>query len=127
MGNTALAASAAVAATPGASGAGVVQMLLGLVLVLLLVGGGAWLLKRLALVPGAGTGLIRVLAAASVGQRERVVLVQVADTWLLLGVAPGRVNMLHSLAKSEDPVLSPSEAPALPFSAWLQRMREARK
>ena len=127
MGNTALAASAAVAATPGASGAGVVQMLLGLVLVLLLVGGGAWLLKRLALVPGTGTGHIRVLAAASVGQRERVVLVQVADTWLLLGVAPGRVNMLHSLAKSEDPVLSPSEAPALPFSAWLQRMREARK
>ena len=127
MGNTALAASAAAAAAPGASGAGVLQMLLGLVLVLLLVGVCAWLLKRLALVPGAGSELIRILGAASVGQRERVVLVQVADTWLVLGVAPGRVNILHSLAKSEGPTAPPAGAPIPPFAAWLQRVREGRK
>jgi flagellar protein FliO/FliZ len=36
-----------------------------------------------------------------VGQRERVVLIQVGSQQLLLGVAPGRVQTLHVL---EEPI-----------------------
>ena len=38
---------------------------------------------------------MRVVSALSVGMREKVVLVQVGEEQLLLGVAPGRVNVLH--------------------------------
>lgn len=102
-------------------------MLLSLLLVLALVGLCAWLLKRFALVPSAGSGLIRILAGASVGPRERIVLVQVSDQWLLLGVAPGQVRMLQSLPRSETADSPPAQTSAQPFAAWLQRMREARK
>lgn len=57
----------------------------------------SWLLRRM----GSGRSLagqpLRVLGSTMLGQRERVVIVEVADTWLVLGVAPGQVSKLHEL------------------------------
>ena len=39
----------------------------------------------------------KVHASLAVGPRERVVLVEMANEWLLLGVAPGRVSFLKSM------------------------------
>ncbi len=75
------------------------QMLGGLVLVLIIILGLAWVLKRFSLVPGTANGTMKLVAATGVGQRERVVIVEINGTWLVLGVAPGRVNMLHSMEK----------------------------
>ena len=44
-------------------------------------------------------GLLRIVGGAMVGPKERVVLVEVGDTWLLLGVAASSVNLLHTLPK----------------------------
>ncbi|TVQ44742.1 MAG: flagellar biosynthetic protein FliO [Gammaproteobacteria bacterium] len=44
----------------------------------------------------------RVVASLPVGQRERVVLLEVGDRQVMLGVAPGRVNTLHVL---DEPVV----------------------
>lgn len=81
-------------------GAGsLLQLVLGLGLVLALIGGAAWASRRFGRLPlGPGNGL-RVLGAVAVGARERVVLVEVGEAQLLLGVAPGRVQALHVLAK----------------------------
>jgi flagellar protein FliO/FliZ len=116
------------AAVPAAvSTGGYLQMVVGLAIVLGLVGGAAWLLKRLSALPGTGAGLIRVIGAAAVGQRERVVLVEVGDTWLLLGVAPGQVRRLHSMSKAESPAPAGVVVPAdQGFSIWLRRMMEKR-
>ena len=46
---------------------------------------------------------IKLIATQAVGQRERVVLVEVADQWLLLGVAPGQVTALQTLPKATLP------------------------
>jgi flagellar protein FliO/FliZ len=43
-----------------------------------------------------------VIAALSVGARERVVLVQLAEKQILLGVSPGRVNLLQAY---DQPIL----------------------
>ena len=75
------------------------QMLGGLVLVLIVILGLAWILKRFSLVPGTANGTMKLVAATGVGQRERVVIVEINGIWLVLGVAPGRVNMLHSMEK----------------------------
>ena len=70
----------------------------GLLLILLLILGGAWLFKRYASLPLGGRGLVKILGGVSVGTRERVVLIEVDDTRLLLGVAPGQVRTLHCLS-----------------------------
>ena len=76
------------------------QMLGALILVLALIGGITWLLKRFSLIPAGSAGTVKVVAATAVGQRERVVVVEIANTWLVLGVAPGRINTLHTLDKT---------------------------
>ena len=75
------------------------QMTGGLLLVLAIIGGFAWLLKRFSLVPISSAGVIKVIAATGVGQRERVVVVEIDKTWLVLGIAPGCVNKLHAMNK----------------------------
>ena len=99
---------------------GLLQATLGLALVLGLIVAVAWVAKRFA--PGAlriGGVPLTIVASQAVGQRERVVVVEVADQWLVIGVAPGRVSALSTLPKGTLPTPSPSDAS--PFSAALAR------
>jgi flagellar protein FliO/FliZ len=121
-------AAPATAAAPAVGTGSVLQVVAGLAAVLALVGGAAWLLKRFSGFAGTGSGLIRVIGGAAVGQRERVVLVEVDGTWLLLGVAPGQVRALHTMPRSESAVIPDAPPPAEPnFATWLRRMTERRK
>jgi flagellar protein FliO/FliZ len=122
-------AAAAAAPTAGAASAvpagSVVQVVLGLAAVLALVAGLAWLLKRFSGLRGAGTGLIRIVGGAAVGQRERIVLVEVGSTWLLVGVAPGQVRALHTMAKTESAAAPQAAEPGdQGFASRLRRMLE---
>jgi len=94
------------------------QLTLGMVAVLGLIFGIAWLLKRSGRFQMAAGGSLRVLGGLSMGARERVVLLQVGDTQLLLGVAPGRVQTLHVL---EQPLDSGKQVTASGFSDQLGR------
>ncbi len=64
--------------------------------VLLAIFALAWLARR---VPGlrAAGGLLQVRGGVQVGPRERVVLLQAGDQWLLIGVASGSVRTLQVL------------------------------
>ena len=75
------------------------QLTLGMLLVLGLIMGIAWVLKRTGRFQLAAGGGLRILGGLSMGARERVVLLQVGETQLLVGVAPGRVQTLHVLDK----------------------------
>jgi flagellar protein FliO/FliZ len=70
-----------------------------MLLVLGLIVAIAWVLKRSARFQTAAGGGLRILGGLSMGTRERVVLLQVGETQLLVGVAPGRVQTLHVLDK----------------------------
>lgn len=101
---------AVVPALNSGMGAGqVFQVVLALVAILLFILLLAWLLRRVGQLPFAGNGAIRILAGVSLGQRERAVLVQVGETQLLLGIAPGRVQTLHVL---DRPIASPATVAA---------------
>jgi len=104
------------------------QMLAGLLLVLAVIAAAAWLLKRFALNPGtATTGTIKVIAGAAVGQRERVVLVEISGTWLVLGVAPGQVRTLHTMPKAHaEQIANELPAPRKGFQEWLKQIMEKR-
>jgi flagellar protein FliO/FliZ len=107
------------AAAPGMT-SGLLQATLGLAIVLALIWGAAWVVRRLTRVTRSGSSAIKVVASQSVGPRERVVLVEIGGTWLVVGVAPGRVNALHTLPKS---VLAENGTPANPFGRMLARAK----
>lgn len=72
-----------------------VQMFLGLFLIVAIIFGMAWLMRRMSNLNNGTASDLKVLGGVSVGQRERIVLVQAGDTQLLVGVAPGQVTALH--------------------------------
>ena len=88
------------------------QMTLSLLAVLAMVFAAAWAFKRLQLKGGPAAGLLRIVAGASVGQRERVLVLEVHDTWLVVGVAAGQVRALHSMPRPADAAIPASPAAA---------------
>jgi len=101
-----------VTTSPAATGIGY-QLIVSLVIVLAMVAAAAWLLRRMhGTASGSVTGL-RIIGGVAVGQRERVVVVEVEDAWLVLGVAPGRVVGLHQLPRpAQAPPVQPAQAGA---------------
>ena len=67
---------------------------IGLLLVLGLMLGLAWLVKRYVQVPGIGKGQVQIQGGVSLGAREKAVLLSVEGRRLLVGIAPGRVQTL---------------------------------
>jgi flagellar protein FliO/FliZ len=115
-------ASAADAPPPPVSFApGLLQATFGLAIVLALIWGAAKLTKRISPMGASSRSPIKLVAAQSVGQRERVVLIELGDNWLLLGVAPGQVSALHTGPKSTMPQPLPVEE--APFAKFLARAR----
>lgn len=127
---TLLLVPASAAAEDGLSLAGTVgQMVLGLGLVLALLFGALMLIKRLSLPRGPAASSLRVVGAAAVGPRERVVLVEVGDKLLVLGVAQGQVEGLHTFDAADFPRDATEERPdatAAGFADRLQRLLERR-
>lgn len=121
----------AIAADGGAFDAtgSVVQMLLGLGLVIGLLYASLHVLRRIGGGNAHGAALLKVRGATAVGPRERVVLVEVGDKILVLGVAPGRVNTLHTLDAVDLPAPGSGNSP-LPgskdFQTWLKQTLERR-
>ena len=113
--------AAAEVAEVTASGS-LLRMVLGLGLVLAIMMAIAWLMKRVT--PGLKQqSVVRIVGGVSVGHREKVVVVEVAGRWLVLGVAPGQVTSLADLEPGEEiPLNQPATGPAAaPFSAWLSK------
>ena len=81
--------------------ASVFQVLLSLLFVIAVIYLFAWYLRRHQS-SGGFDQKMSIIAVLSVGARERVVLVQLAEKQLLLGVSPGRVNLLQAY---DEPIL----------------------
>ncbi|MDQ0140420.1 flagellar biosynthetic protein FliO [Cupriavidus necator] len=84
---------------PAISGAAsLAQAGLGLFAIIALILGIAWVARRAGLVRHATGGAIKVVGSTMLGARQRLVLVEVGDSWLVLGVSPGEIRPLHTLA-----------------------------
>ncbi|MDV0595900.1 MULTISPECIES: flagellar biosynthetic protein FliO [unclassified Enterobacter] len=73
----------------------------------------AWLAKRVGLAgKTAGARGLKVSASTTLGPRERVVIVDVEDARLVLGVTASNVNVLHKLPPAPVVVDERADAPA---------------
>lgn len=111
---TAVPAGAAALIAPGAcfaqaqaqgpvEGPSLLPMIVALVFVLALIPVAMWLLKRIGGVAPGGAAGMRVVAQLSLGPRERIVVVEAGERWLLLGVTAASINRIGTLPKSELP------------------------
>ena len=86
------------------------QVIGSFVVVILLLIGVLVLLRRFNGVSSQMSGNMRVISSVGVGQRERVVLLQVGVEQILIGVGPGNVRKIQAF---DQPVVetSPSNTP----------------
>ena len=115
-----------VPAGAGMDAAYLAQLLVGLILVIAAILVLAFLMRRVGGFQSRLGSEFRVLGGISLGSRERMVLVQVGERQLLVGVAPGRVQTLHVL---DEPIRvegrAAQEGTARSDSPFAQRLRAA--
>jgi len=93
---------------------GGLALVIGLILLL------AWILRRIPGMPGPGQQVIEVLAVRSVGTRERLMLVQVGDEQILIGLTATGIRHIHTLRKNI--VMLPTEPAPVDFASLLRRV-----
>lgn len=103
---------------PHTSAEQMIKMVLGLLFVLVLIFVLAWVFKRFLGGSVMSNAALKSVAGLSLGQKERVVLVQVGERQVLLGVAPGQVNMLYALERGEE-IKLPEKTEKGPFAEKL--------
>lgn len=117
-------ASAPAPAPP--TGGGLLQAVLGLLVVVGLIFLLAWGARRIGLQRLTGSGVVKVVASTAVGTRERVVVVEVAGSWLVLGVTASQVNTLHTLpAQAADPASGLGQPAGQMVELFSTRLRQA--
>ncbi|MCA1854663.1 flagellar biosynthetic protein FliO [Massilia oculi] len=105
------------------------QTILALVLVLGLLLGLAWFLKRFAPRAMAGGANVRLVGGLSLGGRERIMVIEVGDQWIVVGASPGRVNALATMPRGEGAAVQAPAAgqpAAASFGEWLKNTIDKR-
>lgn len=109
-------------APPELTGAYLLQILFSLLVVIGGIIALTWLMRRLQHRSGSAGPSLRALASLNVGTRERVVLIEIGNKQILVGVAPGRVQTLHVLDESIDVSGKETHGADTPFA---QRLKTA--
>lgn len=70
---------------------------------------------------------MKVIGGVALGPRERIVLLEIAEEWLVIGIVPGQIRTLHRLPKGnlfqEDALAASAEKP---FAQWLRNISDRR-
>lgn len=99
-----------------------------LCLIIGLLLGTAWLARKVSGGKGFGHGGLRVLGGVALGPRERIVLVEVGEQWLVVGIVPGQIRTLHRLPR--QPIDTEASGPLsgeAGFAHWLKTLSEQRR
>lgn len=119
--NAALAAADAQAAPDPLAGL-MLRTSLGLVAVLVLIFALAWIARRWGgALRAHGAIPMRVVSQLGLGSRERIVVVDVDGTWLVVGVTAHGMRTLHTMPARPDIAPGHAGAAAPPFSDRLQQ------
>ena len=126
----AMPAGAPMTMAPTSSAGSLLQTIFALMFVLALLIGLAWFMKRYGPKVMGGNNKMRVVSSLNLGGRERIVLVEVADQWIVVGASPGRINALATMPRQEGelPQLATAQngPAAANFSEWLKQTIEKR-
>lgn len=100
-----------------------IQLVIGLIVVLLCIVALAWFAKKMNRYRFLADDSLKIIGGLSMGARERVVLLQVGEDQLLLGVSAGQINTLHVLGTPiETAASNPDKSIGKSFSDKLKTM-----
>jgi len=127
-------AAAAVVGNASVAAGSLLQTIFALMAVLALLAVLAWCMKRFGPKSHVGTAPVRLVGALSLGGRERIMVVEVGNQWIVVGASPGRVNALATMpaqnatpgAASLDATLAEHQPPASSFGDWLKQTIDKR-
>jgi flagellar protein FliO/FliZ len=113
--------------TSSATG-GLLQTTFALLFVLALLVGGAWFVKRFG--PknfGGGNSAVKLVGSLSLGTRERILVVEVGDQWIVVGASPGRINQLATMPRQENAgAAMPATLQTANFADWFKQTIDKR-
>lgn len=96
-----------------------VSLGVGLAVVVALIYGCAWIIRRMSGMSGMNNGAIKVVSVMALGARERIALIEVGGQQILLGITPSTVRTLHVF---DEPVVDASNPATGDFARRLQGM-----
>lgn len=115
------------ASTPGLSDT--LHVAGGLAIVVVFIFGVGLLLKRLASGPmrKGKQRVLKTIDTQAVGSKERIAVMEVNDTWLVIGISPQGISTLHTMPRPDDQSahdasVEDSSRTGMPFT---QALREA--
>ncbi|SDX08572.1 flagellar protein FliO/FliZ [Marinobacter mobilis] len=103
---------------PGAVGS-LASLGLGLLVVIALIFGCAWLVRRMSGLAGMNNQLMKVVAVMNLGTRERIALLDVGGKQILVGITPSTIRTLHVF---DEPIANPADLDSSDFARRLQGM-----
>jgi flagellar protein FliO/FliZ len=123
----------ALIAPPATSAGGVLQTILALSFVLALLAALAWAMKRYGPGSSVTNATLRMVGSLSLGGRERILIIEVADQWIVVGAAPGRVNALALMPRQSNTDAGTDSGTTLVqgasganFAQWLKQTMDKR-
>ena len=116
--------------TSGPAAGSLLQTIFALCLVLGLLAVLAWFMKRYGPKAQAGSAHVKLVGALNLGGRERIMVVEVGDQWIVVGASPGRVNALATMPRQPGTdhaaALHPHQPSASSFAEWLKQTIDKR-
>ena len=102
------------------------QTAVALIIVVGLIFGLSLLLRRLNQGQRSAGSLLRTIASVAVGTKERVVIVEIKETWLVLGVSGSQITKLHELPAQRETQAAKTDEQGkkINFAARLQALLE---
>ena len=101
----------------------IAQLLASLAVILGLIVLLAWVLRRVNGAPSTSRQLIQMQAGLNLGSRERVLLLQVGETQILVAATPGRISKLHVFDQPVPLAPQPSDQAGSGFAELLTKLK----
>lgn len=79
------------------------EIVFALALIILLIVGAGWLMRRFSGVGTASNGQLSIVAAIGVGTKERIAVVQIGKRQIVVGITPQQINLLLELDQPIEP------------------------
>ncbi|MGM0767139.1 MAG: flagellar biosynthetic protein FliO [Pseudomonadota bacterium] len=91
----------------------------GLLAVIAIIYGCAWIIRRMNGMTGMNNQAIKVVSVMALGARERIALIEVGGQQILVGITPSTIRTLQVF---EQPVVTPDQTASSDFARRLQGM-----
>jgi len=99
-------AEEAAATSPVSYSTNFIQMMTGLFLIVFMIVGVVWLMKKIGYKGYSASGLIKIKSCLPISTKEKILLIQVGEEQVLIGTAPGFIGHIKTI---EKPIETTSE------------------